>query len=240
VSLEAHTGTASEMVLRCRPDSEGGEEICYPLVLVSGLRRLHVDGEAAPGLELRMAAQKPLLLQLLAVPSGRGEQGSGQACTSWARLQVLHAFLAGIFESNNKALAAEVRDGSVHSTPQAFLQVCPLEWPHEGGRRASLEHLALVLRGVTTMKAKEVPQRARFAGPACPVCLDTWEEMPPERPAVVLACGHGFCERCLAITVEQEQQQKSCPTCRHSLKPPRQAQVANKRPQVPPEAAMLT
>merc|ERR1719309_1550065 len=145
----------------------------FSLFHVCGLRRMRVDGEAAPGLEGCLAGQLSRL-QLLAVPSGQSEQGDGQTCISWARLQVLHAFLAETFEFNNKALAealaAEVCEGSERSAPHPFLQVCPLEWPLEGGKRASMEHLLLVLRGITTMKAKEVPQRVRFAGSACPLC----------------------------------------------------------------------
>jgi len=226
-------------VLCCRSDPEGDEEICFSLFQVSGLRRLRVDGEAAPGLEVRLAGRMPRL-QLLAVPSGHGKQGGRQACTSWARLQLLHAFIALTFESKNEALAAQVQEGSARAMQQDFSQVCPLEWPLEGGQRASLEHLALVLRGVTTVRAREVPQLARFGEPACPLCLERWEEMPPERSAVVMACGHNFCELCLGTAVAH--QQTSCPSCRQTLGPSEEADhnMAGKRHSVPMEVATLT
>jgi len=237
-SVEVRSVKGLEMVLCCRSDTGGGEVMSFSLFHVCGLRRMRVDGEAAPGLEVCLAGQLSRL-QLLGVPSGHSEQGDGQTCTSWARLQVLHAFLAETFAFNNKALAAEaeVCERSERSTPHPFLQVCPLEWPLEGGKRASMEHLLLALRGITAMKAKEVPQRVRFAGSACPLCLEPWEEMPPERGAVALACGHGFCECCMATTVEHEQ--KSCPCCRQTIPAPGQVRVASKPPQAPLEEATL-
>uniref|UniRef100_A0A7S4VSS0 RING-type domain-containing protein n=1 Tax=Alexandrium monilatum TaxID=311494 RepID=A0A7S4VSS0_9DINO len=213
--LQVRSESASETLLKVRRiDGRGAKEIKLPLSLVSGLHRLRVDGDEAPGMELRIARTRPRL-QILALPLTGYTGGDEKAVTAWARLQLLHAFLAATAEAYNQALAEEASAGPVR---QLVTRVWPLEWPHEDGRRASLAFLAKVLRGVTAMTAKEVMSHARFAGNHCPVCLESWEDMNPDRPAVALACGHGFCEQCLQPAVQHLQ--ASCPTCRWAFGAP--------------------
>merc|ERR1719419_281883 len=108
VSLELRSSTESKMMLRCR-SVEGNKEIHFPLLLVSGLCRLRMENEIAPGLELRMGVHM-LRLQLLGVPSGHSEQASQQTYTSWQRLRLFHAFLAATAEFYNEKFVAQLRN----------------------------------------------------------------------------------------------------------------------------------
>jgi hypothetical protein len=44
----------------------------------------------------------------------------------------------------------------------------------------------------------------------CPICIDTMVD------PVLLSCGHGYCQKCIAESVFI---QRRCPVCRHSLAP---------------------
>ncbi|CAE8676319.1 unnamed protein product [Polarella glacialis] len=155
--------------------------------------------------------------------AGRGVEDAG-----------LHA------ESNNPDLLRAMSDSIARfQLLHAFIVLTLeelLEWPLDGGRRATLVHLAAVLRGITTVEAGEVLQRAQFPGTGCPLCLDSWEEMPGALPVVVLSCGHAFCEQCLArhvphqerrdrlwsnmVFVQSARQPAACPSCRRAWGPP--------------------
>lgn len=194
VSLECAPGR-SDMLLRCKAEGGAHGELRAPLMMVTGIRRLRSSCGAGsiPGFELRFARRRPRV-QFLAATDG----SSPADLTAVARFQLLHAFLAAT---------------ASHMIPR----VSPLEWPHEEGRRASLVHLAAVLRGVEVVEARDVEVRARFSGTICPVCLDAWDQMPPDRIVAVLFCGHAFCEQCLGPAVTQLQ---ACPSCRAGFGPP--------------------
>lgn len=211
----------SETVLRCSAEGStaGGRQrpalqLQVPLVFIAGLRRLTIAGSEAPGLEVHFEGRRPRL-QLLADLGGCGPD----AATAGARLQLLHAFLAATAEVLNVALEPEPRRRfGWRRGPRLCVE--PLEWPHAAGRRASLKHLAAVLRGVIVVTTAEVQETARFGGSHCPVCLEQWDELPPDRSAVVLACGHAFCEACLGPAVERLR--AACPSCRVELGPRRE------------------
>lgn len=139
-----------------------------------------------------------------------GSEG-GKLVVYWARFQLLHAFLATTTEA-----VVELAAAGQLPPMRPVRRISPLEWPHADGRRASLGHIAAILRGVRAVTAGEILGLARFAGPSCPVCLEPWEEIPPDRPAVVLACGHAFCEACLSPAARL---QAACPSCRMQFAP---------------------
>mmetsp|Transcript_63161 Transcript_63161/g.137317 ORF Transcript_63161/g.137317 Transcript_63161/m.137317 type:complete len:288 (-) Transcript_63161:149-1012(-) len=213
VSVEVLVDSASsrpvETLLRCERRGSGssglGLRVVLPLSRISSLSRLCLGGpgehgDSLPGLELRVTGKRSRL-QLMAAGAVASENRS-----TVARFQLLHAFLAAVAEGISEANPdSEVR------------RVEPLEWPHEDGRRASLAYLASVLRGVEVVEPVDVLRRARFAGPACPVCMELWGDLSRDRPAVVLSCGHAFCEQCLGQSVAHSR--ASCPTCRSNFEP---------------------
>ncbi|CAK0864368.1 unnamed protein product [Prorocentrum cordatum] len=197
VSVTAGPGAGS-LLLRCTLAGDASS-LALPLLDLRGLRRLPSPRGGPPGLELRFAGRRPRL-QLRALAPGGPESLPGP------RLQLLHAFLAALAEERQS-----------HRRPRA---VVPLQWPLEEGRKASLEHLAAVLRGVTLASAADVGQRAPFAGAGCAVCLQRWQDAEPAASVAVLRCGHAFCEDCLFSSAVQLR--ASCPTCRADFGPPGQ------------------
>lgn len=208
-------GDRSETVLRCTAE-ESGIVFEKPLSAISSLRRLRRSADEPPGMELTFIGQRTRL-QLRALEGGEAKhvtEYDNPVIVAFVRFQCLHAFLTACGEAHN---AAHAQAAGARLRRWHRKLVSPLEWPHPEGRRASLAEISAVLRGVRATKAGEVRGLARFAGLACPVCLDPWEEMPASRPAVTLNCGHAFCEACLGPAVAQLQ--AACPSCRTQLGP---------------------
>lgn len=218
----ASVGAASisETLLVCETE-DGSDMLRLPLSKLSGLRRLRLPRTqrslaqlTPPGIEIRLLDSSARLQLLALVPGGAGGRVSALALDeAIARFQLLHAFIAAVAESFSDALVAAAQ--AEGAEPPALPFISPIEWPCEEGRRASLSRLAAVLRGVEVMSLAEVQSRAAFAGSGCPVCLEAWEEFPPERPVATLACGHAFCEECLGKTVALGS--AACPSCRREF-----------------------
>ncbi|CAE7806019.1 unnamed protein product, partial [Symbiodinium sp. CCMP2456] len=137
-----------ELVLRCEADGAG-----QAVFRLGQLRSLRCLSTRPPALELYFRSLGHRL-QLRA--SDLSEKPSE---VSWARFQLFHAFIA--------CLAETMQENRVRMEA--------VEWPMQGGRRATLVHLAKRLRGVTTTTAEELS--APFAGTCCPLCLELWESM---------------------------------------------------------------
>jgi len=219
VSLSDHVEGRQELLLRCVLEERAGQ-LSIPFARISGLRRLRSGSSPTPGLELRFSKHR-LRLQLLAHAANKATPPEDELPE--ARFQLLHAFLAATAEEYHAALA-EDPDESVRRAPR----ISPLEWPHEGGRRASLIQLAWALKRIQVVTASTIEEHAQFAGSGCAVCLDSWEAMPPDRSVTALNCGHAFCEQCLGKHLAQMQAQ--CPTCRAEMGTRRSSSI----PSLPP------
>jgi hypothetical protein len=225
VSLLSHS-YPSQLVVHCEgQDVDGSWRLMgeWYLNKVSWIRRLSLSntlGMSMPGVELGIGSLHPGLQIVAGAAPVVGKSRIGSVLPTVEseliaanRLRLLHTYLSASIEDYLHDLASQP-SGDTFTTGWHGI---PLEWPLQEGRRASLMHLALALRDVAVIKAPEVFERACFAGPGCPICLEPWNEISTERPVIALKCGHAFCEECLGDAVSHRH--AKCPTCRACLGP---------------------
>lgn len=122
------------------------------------------------------------------------------------RLQLVQTWICRALEAQQEVYTRFFCHG-------AWAYVVPVEWPM-GGRENALGQLAGAQCGVHFVSVHQLGSTCRFAGDACPVCLEHWVSMPPGAMAVALPCSHACCAECLGLAAGTQWWSTACPVCR--------------------------